>query len=406
MAYIGKVTAGGTTYHVGSTLYGTCDTAAATVAKVAIVNGFDTLETGVTVHIKFTNANTATGPTLAIKPSSSGTAVTAKSIKKNGTTAPGTTAATSWMDGSVVSFTYDGTYWQMNDHIDNTDTYVTQTNTTTNADYRVLLSANANDTTQTTTARKSTNFKANPSTGNLTIGGQLTDKWGLQSFRSLTTAQYNALSSTEKNNGTYYHLTDSYSDVSFDSNVSQTPTTADHDYRVLLSGSDNDTASVEGALKNTDLIYNPYKHELRLYEDVSATAANYVQIYPNLINIHSNIDQMRVESNDIWYNNSWDGTNNSLKSTISSLNNNLVKYKDLTFTITGASSAYYGYYYYDISINNLALPSGSALLSVYIINVPNNLPCITQIANNAYVRINSSTSDINNKAVKIRVAYI
>lgn len=323
MAYIGKVTAGGTTYHVGSTLYGTCDTAAATVAKVAIVDGFDTLETGVTVHIKFTNANTATGPTLAIKPSSSGTAVTAKSIKKNGTTAPGTTAATSWMDGSVVSFTYDGTYWQMNDHIDNTDTYVTQTNTTTNADYRVLLSANANDTTQTTTARKSTNFKANPSTGNLTIGGQLTDKWGLQSFRSLTTAQYNALSSTEKNNGTYYHLTDSYSDASFDSNVSQTPTTADHDYRVLLSGSDNDTASVEGALKNTDLIYNPYKHELRLYEDVSATAANYVQIYPNLINIHSNIDQMRVESNDIWYNNSWDGTNNSLKSTISSLKQSL-----------------------------------------------------------------------------------
>lgn len=46
-----------------------------------------------------------------------------------------------------------------------TNTKVTQTNTTGSADYRVLLSENANDTTQTVGARKSTNFKANPSTG-------------------------------------------------------------------------------------------------------------------------------------------------------------------------------------------------------------------------------------------------
>lgn len=47
----------------------------------------------------------------------------------------------------------------------NTDTKVTQTNTTTSDNYRVILSGNANDTTETTTARKSTNFLANPSTG-------------------------------------------------------------------------------------------------------------------------------------------------------------------------------------------------------------------------------------------------
>ena len=46
-----------------------------------------------------------------------------------------------------------------------TDTKATQTNTTTDADYRVILSANANDTTETNTLNKSTNFKANPSTG-------------------------------------------------------------------------------------------------------------------------------------------------------------------------------------------------------------------------------------------------
>lgn len=46
-----------------------------------------------------------------------------------------------------------------------TDTKATQTNTTTNADYRVVLSTNANDTTETNTLRKSANFIANPSTG-------------------------------------------------------------------------------------------------------------------------------------------------------------------------------------------------------------------------------------------------
>lgn len=51
----------------------------------------------------------------------------------------------------------------------NTDTKVTQTNTTTDADYRVLFSENANDTTQDVGARKNTNFKYNPSTGNVNL---------------------------------------------------------------------------------------------------------------------------------------------------------------------------------------------------------------------------------------------
>lgn len=50
-----------------------------------------------------------------------------------------------------------------------TNTKVTQTNSTTASDYRLLLSGSANDTTETTTAIKSTNFKANPSTGLLTV---------------------------------------------------------------------------------------------------------------------------------------------------------------------------------------------------------------------------------------------
>ena len=52
----------------------------------------------------------------------------------------------------------------------NDDTKVTQTNTTTSGDYRVLFSGNANDTTETTTARKSANLLFNPGTGKLTVG--------------------------------------------------------------------------------------------------------------------------------------------------------------------------------------------------------------------------------------------
>lgn len=47
----------------------------------------------------------------------------------------------------------------------NTDTKATQTNTTTDADYRLVLSTNANNTTETNTLRKSEHFYANPSTG-------------------------------------------------------------------------------------------------------------------------------------------------------------------------------------------------------------------------------------------------
>ena len=49
-----------------------------------------------------------------------------------------------------------------------TDTKVTQTNTTASSAYRLLMSYNANDTTQTVGARKSAKFTANPSTGCLT----------------------------------------------------------------------------------------------------------------------------------------------------------------------------------------------------------------------------------------------
>ena len=53
----------------------------------------------------------------------------------------------------------------------NDDNKVTQTNSTDNADYRVLMSASANDTTSTEGSKKSTRLTFNPSTGELSTTG-------------------------------------------------------------------------------------------------------------------------------------------------------------------------------------------------------------------------------------------
>ena len=118
MGTIAKVSAGGSTHLIASTCYGTCPTEANAKAKVATIQDSQefALLTGTTIHIKFTNSNTASGPTLNVN--STG----AKNIYKYGTTSPGATAATSWQAGSVLSFTYDGTSWIMNDHLDDTNT--------------------------------------------------------------------------------------------------------------------------------------------------------------------------------------------------------------------------------------------------------------------------------------------
>lgn len=83
--------------------YGTCATAAATVAKVVTCSGF-ALETGATVAVKFTYTNTGASPTLNVN----GTG--AKAIKQYGSTAANTYH---WRAGEVVLFVYNGSYWEL-----------------------------------------------------------------------------------------------------------------------------------------------------------------------------------------------------------------------------------------------------------------------------------------------------
>ena len=118
MGTIAKLKYGDTTHLIASTCYGTCPTEATTVAKVATIQDSQafSLINGITIHIKFTYHNEATNPTLNVN--STG----AKAIKMYGTSATGKTATASWYDGSVVSFTYDGTNWIQNDYKVNTNT--------------------------------------------------------------------------------------------------------------------------------------------------------------------------------------------------------------------------------------------------------------------------------------------
>lgn len=85
--------------------YGTCSTAAGTAAKVVVCEGF-VLETGATVRVKFTNANSHNG-TATLNVNSTGA--------KNITRAGGTTSRYWWTANEVVDFVYNGTTWDMVD---------------------------------------------------------------------------------------------------------------------------------------------------------------------------------------------------------------------------------------------------------------------------------------------------
>lgn len=86
----------------GTTYYGTCSTASATVAKVVSCTGF-TLATGARIAVKFSYANTASAPTLNVNRTG------AKTIYYNGSTLN----SYSLQANGVYEFIYDGTYYRL-----------------------------------------------------------------------------------------------------------------------------------------------------------------------------------------------------------------------------------------------------------------------------------------------------
>lgn len=87
-----------------------------------------------------------------------------------------------------------------------TDNKTAQDETTTNEELEMLLSSVTGTTSVTDGVKKSAKAKLNPSTGNMTLGGMLTDVNGVQSVKPMYWAEYQALSPAEKNNGVIYHI--------------------------------------------------------------------------------------------------------------------------------------------------------------------------------------------------------
>ena len=89
-----------------------------------------------------------------------------------------------------------------------TDNKTAQDEVSTNADFEMLFSSVSGTTSITDGVKKSANAKLNPSTGNMTLGGILTDVNGVQSVKPVYWDEYVALSPAEKNNGVIYHILD------------------------------------------------------------------------------------------------------------------------------------------------------------------------------------------------------
>lgn len=109
MAYITKKTTRNGVKPIGSNLFGLCSTASASAQKSVSMSDFNVLVSGVTIHVYFAYGNTAQNPTLSVG-STAGVA-----IKRNGI------LGGKWSNGSVISFTYDGTNWIQNDADDGSE---------------------------------------------------------------------------------------------------------------------------------------------------------------------------------------------------------------------------------------------------------------------------------------------
>lgn len=100
------------------TYYGTSSTGASTAQKEVTISGITELTAGLAIRVKFSNENTASNPTLKLNTFSAIAIYT-------GSSAAGNTAATSWTAGSVVTLTYDGSNWVINNF--NNTTYSAMT---------------------------------------------------------------------------------------------------------------------------------------------------------------------------------------------------------------------------------------------------------------------------------------
>lgn len=138
--------------------YGTCNTDAAEEDKIVQCTGFN-LVVGAWIAITFTETNSANIENLTLNVNSTG----AKPIKSG---SKSLILSEDLIENTTYLFVYDGTNYQIvNGKASDKLEIVKQNNNTLDADYRVLLSNTASDDDESGAVKKSSNFVANPATG-------------------------------------------------------------------------------------------------------------------------------------------------------------------------------------------------------------------------------------------------
>ena len=164
--------------------------------------------------------------------------------------------------------------------------------------------------------------------GNETIAGQLTDKWGIQSIRTIAESDYQQLSPEEKNNGTIYCRTGADVAASLDHKVTQNPSTSNINYEVLLSTSASSTAENGEINKSENLTYNPSISQLKLSNSYTGNILANLTVDPKYLTLQQyvnnvSIGYLQLNYNDIYNDNKWGGINTSLTTSISTIKQSL-----------------------------------------------------------------------------------
>ena len=273
--------------------FGTCSTAAGTAAKtVSITSGTFSLEAGATVAVNFSNANTASTPTLAVG------STAAKNIFVNGAQITTSAAAYGLLKGTVI-FIYDGTqyhlignYYNSTYNFSGTTFYSgNQSNAEHNAD-NIVKNGNyyySSNGPSTTLGADSANDGAiyaqsysddwvgqiaqDYRTGNLFVRGKKNKVWqswlriptaAAQSVGNSTTPVY--MAATGKLTALSYTIATSVPSgaVFTDTKVTQTDTdtSTSGQFRLLMSGTADDTTRTEGARKSTYAWFSPSSQTL------------------------------------------------------------------------------------------------------------------------------------------------
>lgn len=267
--------------------FGTCSTAAATAAKVVSCSNF-TLATGSRIIVQFTVTNSAASPTLNVNNTG------AKAITyRNSAITAGYLAA-----NRVYEFVYDGTNYELVGDINtdtNTDTKVTQTVTTTNAEYPILASVDANKTaTSTTTTRFDSGITLNPGTNTITAGtfkGALSGNASTASKATSDSLGQNIADTYIKGlsvSGTTITITKGdggtstiNTDTNTDTKVTQTVSTTNSTYPILACATANATATTTTtAIFCKNIKINPSAGSITATAVYNAVWNDYAEFFP------------------------------------------------------------------------------------------------------------------------------